>query len=335
MSNRAAPKMPKWPFFAADLLLLGLALWIVNRQPHPLAAVPLSLMVGAVVAAAFLGVWPYRLEYATSEKLAESGQLASTVEEIKKLESVGGQIRAATGQWQTVQEHSAKTITAAKEIGDRMAAEAKAFADFMEKANDSEKAHLRLEVEKMRRGETEWLHTVIRLLDHVYALQQAGVRSGQRNLVQQLTSFQDSCRDIVRRVGLTPVEAIAGETFEAIKHQLMDGEPQPPDGSLIEDTLATGYSFQGQLLRRTLVNLQKPAAGQAQVVTSADESTDPSIEQFSDSADVAENPSAGDAAPEPAAGEVAKESIEQTEEESFRLESESLLSGDGDERRSA
>jgi len=329
MSNHAAPKLPKWPFLAADVLLLGLAFWIVSRQPHPLALGPLALMVGCVVAAAFLGVWPYRLEHATAEKLAESGQLTSAVAEIKKLETVGGQVRAATSQWQNVQEHSAKAVAAANEIGDRMAAEAKAFAEFMQKANDSEKAHLRLENEKLRRVETEWLHNTIRLLDHVYALQQAGVRSGQRNLIQQLTSFQDSCRDITHRLGLTPVEAIAGETFDGTKHQLMDGEPVPPDGALIEDTLATGYSFQGQLLRRTLVNLQKPASGQPQAETSID----PSIDQLSrdsiDDESVVVPPS-----DEPAVAD-AGEPSELVDEKSFRLESESLLSDGSGKRQEA
>jgi hypothetical protein len=170
MNDQIAPKLPKWPFFAADLLLLGLAFWIVSRQPHPLSPMPLALVVSCVVAAAFLGVWPFRLEYSTAEKLAESRQLTSAVAEIQKLEGVAGQIRAATSQWQTVQDHSARTVAAAKDIGDRIAAEAKAFSEFMQKANESEKAHLRLEVEKLRRGETEWLHAVIRLLDHVFAL---------------------------------------------------------------------------------------------------------------------------------------------------------------------
>lgn len=335
MNNPAVPKLPKWPFFVADALLLGLALWIVSRQPHPLAPIPLALMVGCVIAAAFLGVWPFRLEYATAEKLAESSQLTSAVSEIQKLEGVANQVRATTGQWQTVEEHSTKAIAAAREIGDRMAAEAKAFSDFMQKANDSEKAHLRLEVEKLRRVETEWLHTVIRLLDHIFALQQAAIRSGQRSLIQQLTSFQDACREITRRVGLVPLEATAGEIFDGTRHQLMEGLPQPPEGASVEDTLATGYSFQGQFLRRTLVTLQSMQPGQPESdilsEVSPESTPDDPAQKKSEPTDAL----VADPAPEQAANNLREEPVELAEDPSFRLESDPLSPEETPQRRDA
>ena len=60
-----------------------------------------------------------------------------------------------------------------------MAAEAKAFTEFMQKANDSEKAMLRLETDKLKRAESEWVHVLVRMLDHVYALHIGAMRSGQ------------------------------------------------------------------------------------------------------------------------------------------------------------
>jgi hypothetical protein len=334
MNEPAAPKLPKWPFFAADLLLLGLAFWIVSRQPHPLSPMPLLLVVSSVLAAAFVGVWPFRLQYATAEKLVESGQLTSAVAEIQNLEKVAGQVRAASAQWQTAQEHSNKTVAAAKEIADRIAAEAKAFSEFMQKANDSEKARLRLEVEKLRRVETEWLHTVIRLLDHVYALHQAGLRSGQRNVIQQLSSFQDACRDITRRVGLIPIEAIAGETFDEAKHQLMDGQPQAPEGALVEDTLATGYNFQGQLLRRTLVTLQQLAPTEQQPSAPVETSSDLPAVNFNAGSDEVAQESLSERSPAETAAELQDETVDSTDE-GFRLESESLLAEDSGDRRDA
>jgi molecular chaperone GrpE (heat shock protein) len=294
---------------------------------------PLALVVSCVVAAAFLGVWPFRLEYSTAEKLAESRQLTSAVAEIQKLEGVAGQIRAATSQWQTVQDHSARTVAAAKDIGDRIAAEAKAFSEFMQKANESEKAHLRLEVEKLRRGETEWLHAVIRLLDHVFALHQAAVRSGHRSVIQQLSSFQDACRDITRRVGLTPLEAIAGEAFDDAKHQLMDGQPPPPDGALVEDTLATGYSFQGQLLRRTVVNLQQTVPTEQQPAAPSQATAESATEDLSGPSDNAAEALAAEGTVEQTLSDAQEETADRLEDESFRLESESLVSEDSRDRQ--
>ena len=60
-----------------------------------------------------------------------------------------------------------------------MTGEVRQFTEFMQKMNDSEKAALRLEVEKLRRGEGEWLQVLVRILDHVFALHAAAVRSGE------------------------------------------------------------------------------------------------------------------------------------------------------------
>lgn len=258
MTERRLPSITKWPYYVADVLLVGVALWIVNHYPHPLPFWPATLMAGCVVAAAVVGVWPHRLEYQTAVQFAEADGLTSAVKEIRNVEAVAEQIRLATGQWQGVQEHSAKTVAAAKEVSDRIAAEAHAFTEFMQKANDSEKATLRLEVEKLRRGQGEWLQVLVHLLDHVFALHQAGARSGQPNLEAQLARFQEACRDVVRRVGLTPFEAGLDEPFDAEKHQLPEGLPQPPPETRIAQTLAAGYTYQGQLVRRSLVAVQQP-----------------------------------------------------------------------------
>jgi hypothetical protein len=85
-----------------------------------------------------------------------------------------------------VQEGADKVARTSKEIAERMSAEAKAFMEFMQKANDSEKANLRLEVDKLRRSETDWLQVLVRMLDHVYALHLGAIRSGQPALIAQL-----------------------------------------------------------------------------------------------------------------------------------------------------
>ena len=70
------------------------------------------------------------------------------------------------------------------------------------------------------------------MLDHVYALNQAAQRSGQPALIEQLSHFQNACRDAARRVGLTAYVATPSEPFEATRHQLADGDYEPPQGAL-------------------------------------------------------------------------------------------------------
>jgi molecular chaperone GrpE (heat shock protein) len=139
-----------------------------------------------------------------------------------------------------------------------MSTEMKSFIEFLEKANDAERQHLRLEVEKLKRGESDWVAVLVRVMDHVYAIHAAGVRSGQRNVVQQLTQFQNACRDALRRVGLVPIEVEPGTPFDAEQHQLPEGET-PEAGVKVAGTLATGYTLRGERVRPPLVQLEGQA----------------------------------------------------------------------------
>ncbi len=258
MTERPAPNMTKWPFFFADLTLLAVAGWVVQQSQHPVHLWQVLVVISCVAVGAWLSIIPFQEEFRMAAKLAESESLTTAATQIKNFQNVGEQIALATAQWQVVQEHCAKAVTAAGAVQEKMTAEMKDFTEFLTKANDSEKAHLRLEADKLRRGERDSLQILVHLLDQVYALHQAGARSGQPGLADQLTLFQNACRDIVRRIGLTPFAATPDEAFDPELHQLADPEAKLSADSLIAHTVATGYNFQGQLIRPALVAI-KPA----------------------------------------------------------------------------
>jgi molecular chaperone GrpE (heat shock protein) len=215
----------------------------------------LFLAAACVAAGAVLWVAPFILEYQAVTRAAEAGALTNVVSQIQSLEAIAAQIAGATGRWQNVQEEADKTAAAAKAIAERMTAEVQAFTEFMQRANDSEKGTLRLEVEKLRRVESEWLQVLVRMLDHVYALHLGALRSGQPGLIEQMSNFQNACRDAARRVGLAPFAANPADPFDAQRHQILDGNGAPPAGATIGETIASGYTFQGRLLRPALVRL--------------------------------------------------------------------------------
>src|SRR5439155_23179818 len=125
------------------------------------------------------------------------------------------------------------TAGAARQIAERMGAEVRGFAEFMEKVNDREKATLRLEVEKFRRAETEWLQVLMRMLDHVYALHVGALRSSQPALIEQVGNFQNACREAARRIGLAPFIAAEAEPFDGQRHQLADDTMKPAPGATV------------------------------------------------------------------------------------------------------
>ena len=230
MSDLSAPKLSKWPFFLGDGLLLGMACFIARQSKFALGHWELCFVALCVVGGAVLAIAPFLLEYDARVKLAEAGALTTVVSQLHNLEGIAAQISGATGQWQDAQDQADQTARSAREIAERMTAEVKAFTEFMRQANESERATLRLEVEKLRRAEGEWLQVVVRVLDHVYALRQGALRSGQPSLIEQLGNFQSACREAARRVGLTPFTANEAEPFDVQRHQLVEeGAKPPPD----------------------------------------------------------------------------------------------------------
>lgn len=260
MTNRAAPALAKWPFIVGDLFLLLVAGWIVNRSPDPFAFWPLFFLVACVAGGGWITVYPFLAEHRAAVRMAESEGLHEAAAKINHLHNLAEQIGHATGQWQDIQNQATQTASAAKGITEQMAAEAKAFAEFMQKTNDSEKAHLRLEVEKLRRSESDWVQTLVMLMDHVYGIFAAAVRSGKQTLIDQLAQYQRACREVVRRVGLVPVEAAPGEPYQEQSHELADQGAPMPDEPVVAVTLATGYTYQGKLIRKPLVSLRQPSS---------------------------------------------------------------------------
>ncbi len=267
-----APKLSKWPFLLGDLLLVGLGAFVLQTSRWPLDPLALGLVVACFALGAWLAILPFLREHDAAVKLWEQTNLAEAAQQIDRLATLANHIAAATGQWQTVQEVSGKTVASATELAAKMNQEAKVFAEFIQRTNDQEKQTLRLEVEKLRRTEGDAMQVLVHLLDHIYALFCAGVRSGQQPLIAQLGQFRAACLDTVRRLGLATHEARTGEDFDGRFHQTPDGK-EPPDGSKIAGTIACGYSYQAQPVRRILVALQKdddaPAAALPEAETPA------------------------------------------------------------------
>ncbi len=256
MSNQTEPKLPKLPFFLGDIVLIALSIFIYFQSKLPLSPWEIGFVLVCCVVGAGLAITPYVLEFQALVRRGETTSLTSSLEQIKDLQSLAALIGAATARWQTVQEQSDKTVGAAKTIAERMGAEVAAFTDFLQKANDGEKASLRVEVEKLKRTEGEWLQSVVRMLDHIYALHQAALRSGQPGLIEQLGNFQNACRDVARRLGLIPFAPAPEESFNPQLHQLADGTENPAFEAKIDQTIATGFTFQGRLVRPALVILR-------------------------------------------------------------------------------
>jgi|SRR5665213_3290254 len=281
-------KIPKWPFVSAWIIFLVAAAAGIYRAAHPVSDLEFGIATGCVALGALLGCLPFILDYRATGKLIEVNAVTTVAEQLHDLKTYSAQIAAAADQWALVQEttkgNTEKTVTAAREIAEHMTAEIREFNEFQVKLNDTEKSALRLEVEKLRRAEGEWLQVVTRILDHVFALHNAAVRSGQPELAGQIGQFQNACRDAARRVGLMSFHAAPDEKFDAQRHRAHGMENPPPD-SAVAETLAPGLTFQGRLIRPALVRLQTADAPEKETAPEKNETAETAPDELSLDAD--------------------------------------------------
>lgn len=263
MNVTPAPRITKLPFVIGDLLLLATAGYVAIYGAF-LGQWQYVAIVTAVAFGAWLMVWPFVLEFRAAARIAESSAAADVTAKLKELDNVASTIAKASTEWQHLQLSATQTVTAAEHIAERMTAEARNFGEVLGRMNESEKSHLRLEIEKLRRAEGDWLAILVRILDHVHALHQAGVRSGQRNVIEQLTHFQNACRETTRRIGLVPIVPEPGTAFDGKSHQVLDGE-QPREGAAVNEVLAPGFAFQGQVIRLPVVVLAPAASNKPEI----------------------------------------------------------------------
>ena len=270
-------KVPKWPFGLVYAVMLGLAYFLIMRAPQ--SAQHWEIAAACVAFGALLSLVPFYLDYRAMGKAIEVNALGAVTDKIIGLEKLVEQIETATNHLAviqgTVQAETGKTTAAAKAIGDKMAEEGRQFSQFMMKVSDSEKATLRLEVEKLRRAEGEWLQVLVRVLDHIFALHTGAVRTGDQRFIEPTTNFQRACHETVRRLGVTPFTAEPDEPFDAERHQAAGKPELIPDGAIVAETIGAGYTFQGKLLRPALVRLRG-----AEAVPAKAEPTEPAGDEL-------------------------------------------------------
>ncbi|MBN9691462.1 MAG: hypothetical protein J0M24_14585 [Verrucomicrobia bacterium] len=264
MPELEAPRITKWPFLLADALLVGVAGFLILTATWPLSRWEIMGIVPCVVVGCWIGLIPFLREHHAAVKLWEQANLAEAARQLADVGSVAEQMKLATAQWQNIHDVATRAAQTSTTAVEKVTAEARAFTEFLGRANDQEKAALKLELEKLRRGGTEHVQVIVHILDHVYALYQAARRSGVPGVQAQLTQFRGTCLDAARRVGLSCYEAQPGDVFDPQVHQSPDGQIPTP-GTRIEGTVACGYTYQGQPVRRILVSVQR----EAPVVTEA------------------------------------------------------------------
>ena len=192
MSESSAPKIEKWPFIVGDVALLIMA-WLVYYHSDPeasLGGLEAFWCFACVATGAWVMVLPFLREFQAEADLTEAKELAASVEKISSVDGIARQIESATEQWLHVEDRANEINAAYREIAGKINAEAREFTEFLQKANDTEKNHLRLEVDKLGRAQGDWVKVVTGMLDHVFALNRPAGSPGRKNWCGSWTTFK-------------------------------------------------------------------------------------------------------------------------------------------------
>jgi len=277
MSELDPPRIPIAPFLAADGLLIAAAGALVWFGHRPLEAAEVAAAAALCALGAWVMVTPFLRRHSAELRLREQAGLSDTARQIGDLQGIARTIQDSTARWQDIHDGARRAADAAAGSADKVTSEARSFAEVLGRANDQEKQAMRLEIEKLRRGGTEHLQVLVHVLDHIHALYQAAARHGSTPVTLQLGQFRGACLDAVRRIGLVSYEARPGDPFDPSAHQTPEGR-EPASGSQVASTIACGYSYQGQPVRRILVTLSEPGADSG---LPASEGTIPTVREVS------------------------------------------------------
>ena len=265
----SSPSVVKWPFLLADFSVLvaaaGLA-WLAHNRELPWSLGLAAVIAAAVMAGAWILITPFLRDHDARLKLQEQAGLADTVAQIRQMEKVAASVATTSNQVASSQTGLTNAIEASRSLVGVMHEERQAFTEFLQRRDDQERQTMRLELDKLRRGEEETMKEICHLLDHNYAVFLAGQRSGQPAVAQQLANYRAVCLDSVRRLGIVAHEAVVGEGFNPDFHQTWDGQPPAPE-SRITGTVACGYTIRSLPVRPIIVSVDTAVPGKAEVTS--------------------------------------------------------------------
>jgi hypothetical protein len=143
------PRLPKWPFFAGDVLLLGFA-FLIDRYAHnPFAGKPFILIFACIALGAVLAVVPFILDYARQQDEALDERQRGLEALAQTITASAEQISIATQSLPGIAETAAKNLDLAKQLPARL----------QEKTGESERleasaGHLRQAAAELAKLET-------------------------------------------------------------------------------------------------------------------------------------------------------------------------------------
>lgn len=225
------PRLPKWPFVAADAALLVAAWAVADLSARPLGAEAVVAIVVCVAGAALVGVIPFLTDYARKQDEALDDRQRALEALARTTTAAAEQISIAAGGFAEIAELAQKNLKHAEQLPHKLQEKMAEFQARLAQARDEENDELEKELAALRSSESERLESTADKVARAAAEWAKVEASVQKNLAASKAVLAELDQAIAR---LRAAQAEAAEEKPPRKPK----EPAPVKAELSGETQA-------------------------------------------------------------------------------------------------
>ncbi len=216
------PKLPKLPFIIGDLILLGIAGYLVATHPAPLDSTTLIAVVVCVALGTVLGAIPFLTDYARRQDEALDERQRGLDALSRTLTNAAEQISIAANGLHQIVEIAHKSLKQAEQLPHKLQDKISEFNAQLENARDDDREELEKELAELRATESERLATLADKIQQSVA-ELAKLDAAAR---QHLTSHAEALQraETAPSRGHTDVAGAISEALAAFTRERSDAE---------------------------------------------------------------------------------------------------------------
>jgi hypothetical protein len=154
------PKLPKIPFLVGDVILLGAAWYLAQRDPGPLSVQAIAAITGCVVFAAIIGAIPFLTDYARKQDEALDERQRGLEALSRTINTAAEQISIAANGLNELTDLTHKNLKHAEQLPHKLQDKIAEFNAQLDNARDNDREELEKELVELRTSETERLQSI-------------------------------------------------------------------------------------------------------------------------------------------------------------------------------
>lgn len=217
MNEQDYPVLPKWPFVAGDVLLLGLAVLVAVLSPKPYNVIATSFIIITGTLAALLLLAPFIVEYLTRLQMTNLNLQATADEQSARCERLIDELGGIAHTLSNLAQKSAKSAEDLREIASAVQKVMAGVDEALARApqeRETEFARSVAELRDTQGKELENLTTLIRTVQEELSNRLEKAASANLDFDRRLDTVADKLDAILQTVTADPFESMPPAELE-------------------------------------------------------------------------------------------------------------------------